>query len=381
MISKLILAQTINYMTDYCDIKIGKGVMGNVIQRKIGETLSLQIKDTIIDMPVVIKKPNRVGSFQMIMHNEKLLLVSFDDLTCEAIMMYFVSKLWYKSISPHLLFMVGMNNCSKSTTTLVDEIISEKQGLTDNKKVTIEFPGFVPLFWVDKYKHTQTVSLATMHELTNYIITKCDTDNNIILPNNKQCNVIELLDGLLISFLHTSHLLFKTYRISLSDQHFGNIFIHWLNPESYIGDKYIGDIEHIVYNVNTTKLKINVPGLILKIGDIGTSVMKPQKNLFVIGQLDMSKKPDLTMLKYYENDHNPVDMFFMTQYLIWLPIKMLRDTIAYKILFSDPFDKFPIFSEAIPNITIIPTPEELLSSPFFEKYRTNNIIEEHCLVI
>ena len=43
--------------------------------------------------------------------------------------------------------------------------------------------------------------------------------------------------------------LLQNHNIFVSDMHCSNIFIHWLNDESYLGNEKIGNIENIIYKI------------------------------------------------------------------------------------------------------------------------------------
>mgnify|MGYP003333930748 CR=1 FL=1 len=58
-----------------------------------------------------------------------------------------------------------------------------------------------------------------------------------------------------ISYLAT-HELLTVNNIMPSDMHDGNIFIHWLNENSYFENKCIKDVEEIVYKINNKFYKI-----------------------------------------------------------------------------------------------------------------------------
>jgi hypothetical protein len=126
------LPTMINKMSEYCDKVMGRGYFGEVTKREIGSHVNVTVNDSTINMPVVIKKmqSQHVGAFNMQIINDILYIYSDKDITCEAIILYYVSKLWYKGTNPHLPFMIGFGKCSNLNNILIDQIILEKYGLS-----------------------------------------------------------------------------------------------------------------------------------------------------------------------------------------------------------------------------------------------------------
>ena len=89
-------------MSAFCNEIIGKGMMGSVMIQNVGKTMKIRIKDVIIEIPVVIKKAYNIGSFEMNIIDNKIYISCYKDITTEAILLYYVSQLWYKKKSPHL---------------------------------------------------------------------------------------------------------------------------------------------------------------------------------------------------------------------------------------------------------------------------------------
>ena len=92
-----------------------------------------------------------------------------------------------------------------------------------------------------------------------------------------------------------------------------NIFIHWLNDNSYFGEKNIKDLEEIVYKVGKKYYKIKTFGLLLIIGDTGTFVAKIKKDIILAGQiwnvtenyklLEKRFDPSYTAITFLEINH------------------------------------------------------------------------------
>ena len=244
------LPDVLQKISSHCDEIIGKGYMGEVKVSGVGSTIKIKIKNKIIEMPVVIKKSNFTGETHIDLIKGKLYISSTNDLTAEAIILYFISKLWYRKITPHILFMLGFGKCNPDNPqTYVDQIITEKQGL--DHKIEIDNSGFVFLHAINFVPPVVETYMVTLWDLFRYMITYQDKHNMVMLPNKQKGNVIEILDGILISFLHTAYVLWNEYKLTLTDQHLNNIFIHWLNKDSYLGDENISQIKirHKLYLV------------------------------------------------------------------------------------------------------------------------------------
>ena len=69
-----------------------------------------------------------------------------------------------------------------------------------------------------------------------------------------------------------------------SDMYPANIFIHWLNDNSFYGDKNIKNLEYITYKISSKYYKIKTYGFIMILGDTGTFNIKIKKDVILIGQ-------------------------------------------------------------------------------------------------
>jgi hypothetical protein len=210
--------------------------------------------------------------------------------------------------------------------------------------------------------------MSTLGDLLNYIKIRRDGEN-ILLPNNEMCNIVEICDYLTISYLHTHNLCMK-HHVSLLDMHSENIFIHWLGKNSYMGDKNIGNIKHIIYKVNNEYIKIDTHGFILKIGDIGSSIVHPRDDIFILGQA-------VNLEKNYILVDQAVRPNFSCHYFLFnlgsLPGVLFRKTIAYQILSNYPYSEEPSIIIPYELLDDMLTPNEMLQS--FSKYFVNEPTE------
>lgn len=325
----------------YCDKVIGKGMMGEVIISAIGKTMDVKINNTIINMPIVLKKANTVGTFDMSIINDTLYIYSYKDLTGEALILIYVNDLWHKKVSPHLPYMLGYGSCGNDKVT-VNRIITERHGLEEEIKVKINGIYLKPIMHPDPdyipnnpfYK----TNLATLQDMFRYIL-MCEKNDIMTLPNNTKCSVSKLCDFLVISYLHT-HALLVDYDITLLDMSPSNIFIHWLNENSYMGNQNINNTKYIVYKLKSGRyLKIETYGLILKVGDLGASVVHPKPNLFIMGQgVNLDKTHH--MIQYLIDPRLAVA--FLYYFKNALPYNVFSKTIIHKIISEYPYSELAL---------------------------------------
>jgi len=354
----------------YCDKIIGRGMMGEVTISAIGKTVDVKVNSVIIKMPVVIKKAYNQGIFEMNVIEDKLYISSYMDITTEAIILLYVSKLWYKKLSPHLPFMIGFGKCEPNNNMLVDRIITEKHGLEKEIEIKINGLNQGPFWHPDPTYNwddpSYKTNFATMGDLLSYVC-KYQNNGSITLPNKRTCNIFELFDYLTISYLCTHDMLFKN-NILLSDMHPGNIFIHWLNPNSYMGDTNLENIKHIIYKIDGKYIKIDTFGLLLKIGDIGASILHLKSDVFILGQgVDLNKSYNVVkyIMKNSSGCHN-----FLYNFKYMLPFSLYSKTIAFKILSTYPYSEISGIDIDYKLMNDFLSPIEMLK--YFTKYFIKN---------
>lgn len=352
----------------YCDEIMGEGMMGEVIVSSIGPTMDVKVGNTAINIPVVIKKAKMDGTFDMKIINGKLYAYSYRNLVVEAILLYYVSDLWYKKLSPHLPLMIGYGSCNPNTKTIVSRIITERHGMDHKVKIKMTQFDEGPLWHPDgnfisggSYFES---NFSTISDLFKYIglFRKGDI---IVLPNSKKVNIIKLCDYLSISFLHTFQLLYD-HGITLTDMHPGNIFLHWLNEKSYMGNQSINDIEYIIYEINNKYYKIETFGFVLKIGDIGSSILHPRDDVYILGQ-GVNLEKTYPIVEQITKPNSKCGAFL---YLISynLPFELYQQTIAYQILSNYPYSEMYYFG--IPQKLL---DDQLNTSEILEKFEDYRI--------
>ena len=119
-----------------------------------------------------------------------------------------------------------------------------------------------------------------------------------------------------------------------------NIFIEWLNDNSYYNDKNIKDIEEIIYKIDNKYYKIKTFGFVLIFGDTGTFIIKIKKDIILIGQAPDIKKNYLDYNKPIEIPYTNIEM--ITNIFQLLTFKQSKKTIAYNIMNTEPYCNNPV---------------------------------------
>lgn len=359
--------------TIYCDKILGSGLMGTVAKSVTGDTHNVAIDNIVINMPIVVKEANQKGIFDIKIVDDILYIYSYLNLTSEVIILAYISKLWRQGISPHLPYMVGFSSCREDINT--SRIITERHGLNSDIKVNIENTvNIAPFMFIDRDNDIDPLhyvtSLSTLYSLLEYV--KLTSINGIVtLPNNEKCDVAELCDYLTISYLHTFILLSEN-NITLLDMHFSNIFLHWLHKNSYCGTKNIKSIKHIAYKISKNKyIHINTYGLILKIGDVGASIVQPKKDVVIIGFTNSIEKSK-NIIPYATNPKFAIQFLYRLKEL--LPQNIYKKTVVCDILSHYPYTNLTGDSlEKVPLeiLKVIESPSEILAK--FKKYTVDRV--------
>ena len=347
-----------------CDKFLGKGFAGSVKISSVGSTYDVKINNKKINVPIVIKESNIDENIDLTIIKGDLFISQARNIAIEAIILSYLRKIWDKSINPHLPLLVGYSKCDDKTKSPIDKIITERHGL--DKELQIKIPGFYeePMWHkskIDPNKLIYKTNLATLGELFKYIDIKKNGEN-VILPNYGKCNIVELCDYLTISYLMTDILLQK-YNITMTDMHSANIFIHWLNKNSYMGNKNISKTKYIYYKYKNKYLKIKTFGLLLKIGDVGTFIINPKPKVFIAGQAYDIKK-SFSIVKTVSKMQTC--QWFLGQFGRLLPHKLYSKTIAFKILSTYPYTELNKLYLSNKHMKDFLTPYQMLK--YFDKY-------------
>jgi hypothetical protein len=359
-----------------CNKILGSGQMGTVYTTKISEFMPVKTSSNkIIKLPVVIKNTNKHGPIGTIMLEKKLYIYAYQNITLEAIILTYINKLWHKKLSPNLPFMIGSSCCDVDNPLSVSQIITEKHGLDQDIEIDINYFYGGPIWgpWSPN-SNKWTSSLNTLYDLLRYINISEKINNNITLPNGITCNIIKLLDYICISYIHTHNLLCNN-NITPTDMHEGNIFIHWLNDNSYLDDINLKNIKYIYYKYKDKIIKIETFGFILKIGDVGTFIVKPKKNIILIGHA-YNIEINYKLIKQMSNPNYSLINFF--RIFDHIQKYLYKEIILNKIFKKYPYNNLTWYN----NKDILKKlfkPTKILS--FYKKYFVDNIDNENSLIV
>ena len=339
-IKKKLLSEIYN-IAYYCENIVGEGFFGKVKVPAVGPYMSIKIDNNIIVLPVVIKEAKANVGFFIDEIDKTLIINSTSNMTCEALILFILSKAWYKEQNLHLPFLMGLGSCNQQVTG-ISHIILEKCGLPDSI-VTIDRANY--------FGNPHTISadnpiilsyLSNIAGLVDYLMVNQTNDMMCLLPNEKNIHMPEIIDNICIFYLHTTHFLWEKFGLTLGDQHVENVFIHWINAMSRCGKRQLNNLEYISYDVGKSFIKVKTHGMIYKIGDVGISVMNVQKTVMILGNI--SNGDNMTeCLKYKNKCYCFWD--FILNFLSLLPPSLINKTIISKII-----DKHNIGLKYIPFI-------------------------------
>lgn len=325
---------------EFCPIVIGEGHFGKAYIPEINKTFPFKIGNKTIELPIVVKETKNIDNpdayYGIDILDKKLYISGYDNITTEALILMFIRKLWHKSV--HLPLLLAYGTCS--TTKMVNRVITLKHGL--DEQIEIDLTGKIyneaPLWHKPKKEPTEIFksSIATLGNLFDYIHYKQNKDGTVVLPNGIKCDIAELFDYLCISYLAT-HEFLTNNNIYPSDMHSGNIFIHWLNDNSYYDDKNIKNIKEIVYKVKNKYYKIKTFGLVLILGDTGTFIIKVKNDVLIVGQAWDIKNNYKLVSQRLKPEHTNMDFIKWNSRLIGK--KDFIKTIGYNILNTEPYNE------------------------------------------
>lgn len=323
------------YNIDHCPEILGEGFNGVVYLSKLDQKMPHKIGNKTIQMPIVIKtnnESNKDSSLYLDILDNTLFINGSGGINTEVLILSFLKELFKKTI--HLPLILSYATCNKKQT--VTNIFIQQQGLINPVKIDLS----TRLFHEDW--HTDNVfnnRLITLGDLFTYIHYSKKDDNTVTLPNNITCRIEELYDYICISFLAT-HKLLVDHNIFPKDMNSSNIFIHWLNDTSYYNSKNIKYIKKIVYKVGNKYYKIKTFGFIIILGDVGSFMMKIKPDVILIGYTPDIKSNYKKYMKTMNDTHNNTDLIYSTFH--FLTPSQFQNTIAYKILNTEPYCNYPL---------------------------------------
>jgi len=336
------LLSEIEKIAKYCTETVGEGYFGKVTVPAVGPFLAVKIGDDTIVLPTAIKESRNTDGFVNFEEiNGDLIIYSDNSITCEGIILFIISKLWYKSANIHLPFLMAMGMCDYNKLVLTHLVI-ERYGLDSFTNLDIGKYISDPTRLSNPFKIIKS-HMTTIGDVLDYVILNKNDDLKCKLPNDKIIYFPDFIDSLCIFFLHTSYFLWNECKITLGDQHLSNIFVQWINNYSTCGKRSISNIKNIYYELENKKfLMVPSNGIIFKIGDIGCSIMAIQKNIIVVG--DLANRDNLDRIKMYKKKCN-VYLDAILKILNILPYEVIIKTKIHKIITTD-----KILSKYYPNI-------------------------------
>lgn len=367
----------IGSMTYVCEERIGSGFFGRVYAPTISPFMYVTVKDnTRVQLPIVVKEslhPDGYFGVRSATKAKKVYLYSVKDITAEAIMLYFISKFWYEVKLPYAPFIVSVHKCNFEggmENLPIDHIVTERQGLFD--MVSVDFKGeFTDIDIPRKYSRFEHLG-----HLIDAGINLCDEKYNFALNNGKiKMNIINLIN---MSVLHVLIAMdYCTRRgLMLTDQHMGNIFVHWIDEWSAVGGRSITKMREICYKLPSGKTVLApVEHILIKIGDIGTSCLKLNKKVWIMGDVveDTDQNFD-HIIKQYSKYYPPYMKMFgnLKQNM---PYDIFKQTIVHDIFKKD--KHIGGYSDAIGYVDVDKFPREHeLIEQYYTEYITNKKIQD-----
>ena len=347
----------------YCNKILGSGISGIVFEQKTNKYIKIKSSLNNKIKIYIVKKYNKNINNNIIFDIQKDQLYMYGiSLLFDILILIYIRILWNEKKSIHLPLMLGYSICSDNYDDI--EIILEKNGLKKDIKIKLNKDV---IYYNNKYKNR----IITLQDLLEYIyIFYDDKTKKIKVPNNIECDITLLIDYITISIIHTYNVLFKN-NIYVRDMHFNNIFIYWLNKNSYLDDINLKDIKYVYYKNKNNIIKIETFGLIIKIGDVGHFFMKPRKDIIIYSNLS-----DISYINLY--NHNFINGNGIISFINFLqdnlPYNLIKNTIIidiYKNIY--PYNEFSFsfyYKNELFNNLI--TYEDLLDK--FNKYNVNQYI-------
>ena len=271
-------------LTYACQDKIGEGYFGKVYTPLIPNVGTIKLKnDTYTYVPIAVKEVTHNGVFDFVDTKKRLYLYSDRELTCEAMLLYFISKYWYESKCPYAPFLVSVHKCfTDNQSALIDHLVTERHGIFES------YDSFSQGVHIVGNGNTMdsTHKLETFYNLLHAGFDKYDDKYNFNIElMNAKFNLIDMIDNLM---LHT--LIYMDYctkhGLILVDQHLNNIFVSWINDTTTIGGKKMKPVKNIYYTIGKNEhIEAPVNLIIPKIGDVGSSVLKMRDDLWIVTDL------------------------------------------------------------------------------------------------
>lgn len=328
--------------TLYCPVVLGQGSFGQAYLPEIDRYFPYKFGNKIVNLPVVVKADLHLEEsehyFSIDILDNKLYISGYGGVITETLILILIKYLQNKTV--HLPLLLAYGTCSKNK--IIDRIYTLRYGL--DKPVEINLQGKLyneSQLWNRQQNKNNEIfknNIATLSDLFTYIHYSKNKNDTVTLPNGIKCNITEIYDNICISFLATHHLLTEN-NIFPSDMTASNIFIHWLNDNSYHNDVNIKELKEIIYKIGNKYYKIKTFGFVLIFGDTGTFIIKIKKDIILIGHTPDIKNNYFKYNRRMTEKHNNMDLILST--MGSLTIKQFEKTIAYKIMNTEPYNNYP----------------------------------------
>lgn len=365
------LEREIDMIANYCDKIIGEGYYGRVISSAYGPNFFINIDDQIARIDIVIKQAKIKSNISIDQMDNDLIIHCQDGIGCEAIILYILSKSWYKEENLHMPLLVAMSKCDDDEELgfgAIHNIVLEKCGL--QHKIDMKKTNFFanPSILISGDPPMRSY-MANIGMLIDYITLNMKHNMKCVLPNEISVDVVELIDTICIFYLHTNHFVWSKYKLTLGDQSTNNVFIHWINYSSRCGKTKLDKLENIYYDIGTQYIKTKSNGMIFKLGDVGISVMVPQPNVMVVGNAGDYGYLYPNVKKYKNKSYFFWDFIF--DVIRFIPTKIMSLTVIYQIIL-----KYDISEKYVPFVGIkekyiksMPSELEILNDPLYDKFK------------
>ena len=328
--------------TLYCPVVLGQGFSGKAYLPEIDRYFPYKFGNKIVNLPLVVKTDLHLEEseryFSIDILDNKLYISGYGGLITETLILILIKYLQNKTV--HLPLLLAYGTCSKNK--IIDRIYTLRYGL--DKPVEINLQGKLyneSQLWNRQENKNNEIfknNIATLSDLFTYIHYSKNKNDTVTLPNGIKCNITEIYDNICISFLATHHLLTEN-NIFPSDMTASNIFIHWLNDNSYYNDVNIKELKEIIYKIGNKYYKIKTFGFVLVFGDTGTFIIKIKKDIILIGLTPDIKNNYFKYNRRMTEKHNNMDLILLT--MGSLTIKQFEKTIAHKIMNTEPYNNYP----------------------------------------
>lgn len=357
---------------NFCDEIVGEGHYGYIIKSNNNNYVKIKIKDKKMKFPVVVKnmKSSENSKIGIIIENNILYIHSYTNFMAETLILIYLRKLWFKTVNLPLI--VNYMSCYND---FFNKITLVKYGL--NKKYYIDISKNIyndEIFVIKPELPIYNSYITTLKNLLYYIMFKSN-DEKCILPNNVECNLVELIDNITLVYLINYHFL-RINNVFIKDIHLNNIFINWLNEDYYFDDKNLKNIKYIYYKVGEKYYKVKNSGFLIVIGDFGHSIVKLKNDIIIVGNLFEKQYNEVNF--EMENEFRNVEFL---QYLARIiPFDIYKKCLFYNILSNKPYSSY--FNESYFNLKYIKECKKTIELlEYFKKFQDKYVESKDNILI